>query len=443
MALDRHIARLAKILVDSENITFDEAQAKLRKLTLEVVVSTDATSPAAHAAVLTAVAIGRRTFVGGVSVTGAIDQPLNAAFPLKAENLREAVYSLGASTLDAPPSRIIVIGVAETPSGVWAISTWWNGWRAGTAQTGKAVLGDDDNPLAGIAAAALAVSAAFEAERGHCVDLWCEANLWPVGPGEEAPPFTEVYLPGALWLIGLGNLGQAFLWALAALPYSNPADVSLVLQDRDKVDEENWATSVLVKDEFYGELKTKVAEQWALAKGFDVRRIDRRFHGCDQFEDGDPRIALSGVDKIEARKSMARIGFHCIVDAGLGRTSSDFDRYRVTVFDNVRPIDKHFAEENDKAVDEAIQGYAPYQRLEAEIGTCGMAKVAGASVAAPYVSALAATVAISRLIAIASGCECPTNEVRRLSLAAPSKIAKLAKFEARGFLRAGRPTIIK
>ena len=35
MALDWQIARLSKILVDSEGITFDEAQARLRALTLE------------------------------------------------------------------------------------------------------------------------------------------------------------------------------------------------------------------------------------------------------------------------------------------------------------------------------------------------------------------------------------------------------------------------
>ena len=33
------------------------------------------------------------------------------------------------------------------------------------------------------------------------------------------------YLPSRLWLIGLGNLGQAFAWLLAALPYEDPGQV--------------------------------------------------------------------------------------------------------------------------------------------------------------------------------------------------------------------------
>ena len=344
MALDRQIARLAKILVDSENISFDEAQARLRTLTLEVVVAPEAASPAAHAAILTAVSVASRTFVGGVRVTGAIDQPLNSALPLKAESLAEAASLVGVFGFDGCPSRKVFVGTNGVPAETWVVSPWWSGWSAGIVKQGEARWDAGDNPLSGIAAGALAVGAAFDAQRGRCNDMGAEVDLWPVRSGEIAPQFEEVFLPGALRLIGLGNLGQAFLWTLAALPYATPADVSLVLQDRDKITEENWATSVLVKSEVYGMLKTKVAEQWALDKGFDVRRLDCRLLATDRVDvdNNDPRLALSGVDKIEARKLMAKVGFDCIVDAGLGRTSSDFDKYRVTVFDHVYSIDEHF-----------------------------------------------------------------------------------------------------
>ena len=241
--------------------------------------------------------------------------------------------------------------------------------------------------MPGIAAGALAVGAAFEAERGHRGDFLSEVDLWPVEADEIAPRFAEVFLPGALWLVGLGNLGQAFLWALAALPYANPGDVSLVVQDRDKITEENWATSVLVKDGTYGVLKTTVAECWASDRGFDVRRIDRRLLVSDRLDNNDPRLALSGVDKIEARKLMAEVGFDCIVDAGLGHTFSDFDKYRVTVFDRIRRIDKHFDGQTDQPLEEDILNDDAYRCLVDEIGPCGTAEIAGSSVATPYVSA--------------------------------------------------------
>ena len=441
MALDRQIARLAKILVDSEGISFPEAQARLRALTLEVVVGPDAVSPAAHAAVLTAASVGHRTFVGGVRVAGVIDQPLNSALPLTGPSLGEAAVEVGASAFEGAPSRRIVIGASSAPpDDVWSVEASWDGWRAGIAEPGARVCGAGDNPLAGIAAGALAVGKAFEAQRGRDPDLHSEIDLWPsAGADQQTPGFADIFLPGAVWLIGLGNLGQAFLWALAALPYAHPGDVSLVLQDRDKISEENWATSVLVTDETYGRLKTRTGEVWATAKGFEVRRIDRRLVAVDRLEDDDPCVALSGVDKIEARKLMAEVGFDCIVDAGLGRTAETFDRYRVTVFDRVRSIDKHFADQDDASADEGIPQEDAYQRLLEEVGRCGTAEVAGASVAAPFVSALAATIAVSRLIAVCSGCVCPQNEVGRLSALSSRRLAPAVKIDARGARHAGRP----
>ena len=439
MALDRQIARISKILVDSEKISFDEAQDRLRALTLEIAVGPEATSPAAHAAILTAVSVASRTFVGGVRVTGAVDGCLNSALPLHGESLAEAADLVGASEFDRAASRKILVGTNEMHKTAWFVSPWWNGWRAGTSRSGEARWDGGDNPLPGIAAGALAVGVAFEAEGKPCLDSEGEVDLWPIRAGQKAPRFEDVFLPGALWLVGLGNLGQAFLWALSALPFADPGTVSLVLQDRDVITEQNWATSVLVKDGAYGSLKTKVAELWAAAKGFDARRIDRRLTARDRLEDDDPRLALSGVDSVEARRLMAKVGFDCIVDAGLGRSASDFDRYRVTVFDPTRPIDEHFAGQEDVPAGQDPPKGDAYRTLEAEIGPCGTAEIGGASVAVPYVSALAAAIAVARVIAVTSGCECPTNEVGRLSLIADRKIAQLAAAEGRGIGHVGKP----
>ena len=440
MALDRQIARLAKILVDSENISFDEAQAKLRALTMEIVVGRDAASPAAHAAILTAASVASRTFVGGVRVTGAVDGFVNSALPLRAGSLAEAAAVVGASGFKGTSSQRIFVGANPAAEGGCSVSPWWQGWSAGTAETGESCCDVGDNPLPGIAAGALAVGVAFDVERQRCGELRREVGLWPVAD-TEAPNFAEVFLPGALWLIGLGNLGQAFLWTLAALPYKNPSDVSLVVQDREEVTEENWGTSVLVKEEAYGILKTKVAEGWASDKGFDLRRLDCRLLGSDRLHNDDPRLALSGVDKIEVRKLMATVGFDCIVDAGLGRTASDFDKYRVTVFDRVRSIDKHFVGQTDIPPRVDAPDGEPYHQLASEVGLCGAAEIGGASVAAPYVSAFAAAIAVSRTIAVASGCDCPINEVGRLSLRQCQKIGPLRKVEARGICHSGRPEL--
>lgn len=442
MALDRYISRLAKILVEGEGITFEEAQSRLRALTLEVIVAPDATSPAAHAAALTAVSVGRRTFLGGVRVVGAVDQPLNSALPIRASTLESAIALVGSSPFEGRPSRRIIIGNASLQDNLWSVRTWWKGWHAGASVGQGAPCENSHNPLVGIAAGALAVGSAFEAERGRQVELNSTVDLWPHAEGSTGVPnFDEVFLPSDVWLIGIGNLGQAFLWALASLPYAEPKSVSLVLQDFDRINEENWATSVLVNDDACGVLKTSVGEEWALAKGFQVRRMDKRLLETDRLDTGDPRVALSGLDKLEPRRHLAKVGFDCIVDAGLGRTANEFDRYRVTIFDHERPIDRHFASEQDAAAPLDVPRNPMYEALEHAIGRCGAVEIAGASAAAPYVSAVAAAISISRLIALSSGCKVPANEVGKLSSLSTRKISKVANGDIRSAGHAGRPTI--
>jgi hypothetical protein len=439
MALDRRLSRVSKILVDTDDIGFPDAEARLKALTLEIAIGPQATTPAAHAAILTAVSVGSRTFAGGVKVTGFIDLSLNSCLPLAAKTIGEAAQLVGAKTFDGPPRQRIEFGADAEGAAVGAIFPWWKGWRAGIGARPRASSDAGKNPLAGIAAGAMAVGAAFDAERGLKVTPESEINLWPVGETEEPPDFAEVFLPGALWMIGLGNLGQAYVWALAALPYEDPQKLELVLQDRDRISEDNWGTSVLVHEEVFGQLKTKVAEAFATARGFSVRRVDRRLLQNDRLEDDDPRIALSGVDRVEARKWMARTGFDCIVDAGLGRTADQADRFRVTVFDEHGPIDRHFAKQEDNPNDEKILERDSYKALEADIGRCGASEIGGASTAIPYVSALAAAIAVARLIAIVSSCPCTENEVGKVSNLKSRRKAPSRSISARGARHAGNP----
>jgi len=437
VALEKEIARLSKILVEREGITFEEAQARLRAITLEIVVGEDADSPAAHAATLTAISVGRRAFIGGVRVIGALDQPLKVPYPLTSSILRDAAAEIGAETFAGVPSQRLVIGKRVSHGTHSDVHIWWNGWKAGTAYDVEPC-DDGRNPLSGIAAGALGVGLAFEATRDGSPPA-SSVDLWPVEANGPAPAFKDVFLPGALWVIGLGNLGQAFLWALSGLPYEIPGEVSIVLQDRDKVSAENWATSVLVRDVAYGLQKTRVAEDWALRKGFDVRRVDRWLTATDRLHDDDPRLAFSGVDRIEARKAMAHVGFDCILDAGLGRAAHDYDRYRLTIFDESHSIEQHFEGQTDPQQQNDVPDKEAYRSLAREVGACGAAEIAGASVAAAYVSAVAAASAVARAIAVSSGCGIPRNEVRKLS-EGKVRMSSHIRVNARGVRHAGKPS---
>jgi hypothetical protein len=441
VALEREIARLSKILVDSIGITFEEAQARLRALTLEVVIGYDAGSPAAHAATLTAVSTGRRSFLGGVRVTGQVSQPVITALPYCGMTLGEVCAALGAASFEGEPSFRIFIGGDESGDRRPSATAVWDAWTAGVRSPGErgSVAVDGSNPLAGVAAGGLAVATAFDHARGKNGSLPADIHLWD--PDQGTPAFADVFLPGALWIVGLGNLGQAFLWSLACLPYQDPGDLLLFIQDFDRVTPENWGTSVLVVEEAYGWLKNKSAEAWLEQRGFGVRRIDRRLRAAERLGPGEPSLAFSGVDKVAARRDMANVGFEVIVDAGLGRTAANFDKFGVNVFHAGRRIDDHYAGMSDP-IAEPIPPGAAYEELVASIGQCGAAEVAGASVAAPHVSAVAGAIAVARTIALVSGCKVPPSEVRRLSAGGSRRAATSVAINAPSLIHAGKPAAL-
>ncbi|MBV1692073.1 hypothetical protein KRR38_31490 [Novosphingobium sp. G106] len=426
MALTPELSRLAKMLIDAEGITHEEAETRLRSMTLEIVVGRDAHSVAGHNAILTAVAVGAKSFVGGVAVKLVEDTKLLSTLPVGTTTLRAAIVSLGAIALDAPALATIAIGEVDAGIAIDA-HAWWDGWKAGSSSQPIAQ-GADDNPLTGVVAGAAAVAQAFANLRNAKYPSVSAFDLWPQRTGGEPPAFGSVYFPGSLWLLGLGNLGQAAIWSLSALPYPDPSEVKLVLQDADRISAENWSTSVLVRSGQYGEYKTALSEVWGKAKGFDVRRVDRWLDEHQRVQENEPTLAICGFDSIEARKHIDTCGFDVVVDAGLGRTHTDFDLFRVTIFDRNYSPAAHF--------DDPIKAPAPSPHdYEALLGLdkCGAALFQGIAVAAPFVSSIAAAIAVARAIAISSGAKVPRNEKRRLS--AESRIAPEFLPIARGIIR--------
>jgi hypothetical protein len=412
--IDSETSRIRAALVNSGQYTFDEAEQRLAASRLSIILGGSAAGTAAgQAAFLTAVVTGVRCF-GEVTVLGALDDLLVVPLPLDVKSLAEAAAALGARQTDRPlPNRKVIIGSGIEPGEGWSVQAWWDGWTAGVAPGNNPVaIGRGDCVLAGIAAGALAVGQAFLGEQGDLragrtvqgLSLW-----WP-DLGEHAPcqpDPRQLYLPTSLWFVGLGNLGQAYLWSLILLPYPVPEDVLLYFQDDQTIKKENWGTSVLVKRGHYGLTKTRLAEDWALARKFQVRRIDRRLDARLHRAAYEPGIAIAGLDTMEARRLLGHRGFDYVIDAGLGATSSEYRKFRINVFgaaDN--PID-HFrgVEDPVSKVAQELLKLPAYRELSAtgDDGRCGAATLAETSVAVPFVSAFVGALAISQAMRIASG----------------------------------------
>lgn len=407
--------RLVKHAIDSGVATsVAEAEALFRgyRLTVEI-DGAAADDPVQQATLLTTVALARRVFLGGVTITGALEEPLKLAMPL-GRTLADAVRALGGSVDEAKSdaATIVIGGGARERRDGFCVRTFAAGWRGGILpiHSELEVEGGSAMPLSGMLAAALAVNEAFLFVGGGMPAAGRRAvglSLWRPGPevdwlmpDETEPPLT--FLPSRLWLIGLGHLGQAYLWGLGLLPYQNPSEVALVLQDIDVVTDSTESTSILSDSTIVGKKKTRAMADWAERRGF-ATSIQERLFAADFKRQGDePAVALCGLDNGAGRRALDQVGFDFIVEAGLGRGHRDFRTMRLHVLPGRRPAADMWKEARQG---EKVEDRPAYAKLLADgaLDRCGMTLLAGKAVGAPFVGSVAAALALSEVLRLLHG----------------------------------------
>lgn len=407
--------RLVKHAIDSGTAaSVAEADALFRGYRLAVKFDPSAASdPAQQAALLTTVALGRRVFLGGVTVAGPLDSPLIPTMPF-GRTLADAVRSLG-GTLDDVANEvptIVIGGKARERHGGFCVRTALAGWRGGILPIHSELQpdGEDAMPLSGMLAAGLAVSEAFLHVNGGVpaagrrmlgLSLWHPgSNIDWLQPDESEPALT--YLPSKLWLIGLGHLGQAYLWGLGLLPYQNPAEVNLVLQDIDIITKSTESTSILTDAVMVGEKKTRAMAAWAERRGFATSLNERMFAADFKRQAHEPSVALCGLDNGAGRRALDQVGFDLVVEAGLGRGHRDFRTMRLHVLPGRRPAADIWKQTREG---EKLENRPAYAKLMADgvLDRCGMTLLAGKAVGAPFVGSIAATLALSEVLRMLHG----------------------------------------
>lgn len=405
-------SRVTKALTDAGRVgSFDEAEARLNAVRIDVVLGPDQLVTAAgQAATLTAVAAARKCF-GQVTLVSPEDATLIAPLPL-GRTVLKAARRLGAKVSTQPrknATHSVVIG--HVPGGTgWRLRCWWNRWLSGARAFESEAPGDSRQPLSGIFSAALAVRQVFACvlvgrnilERDVTVSLWTpwqRADLNDLGP-------ERFDVPDKIWLLGLGHLGQAFVWSLCFLP--SHGERVAVLQDDQKVAEENEATSLLVLPGHgeLGERKTRIAAPWLEACGWRTELIERRHLGDIALTDADPPYLLSGLDRLEPRLVLAKHGFPFMIDAGIGHGHADFEGIQIrTIVKGQLPsglwiVSNHFTDAKDGT--KALLNRPAYVELEKHVGACGKVGFAEASVAVPFVGAATGALTIAHAIRLAS-----------------------------------------
>jgi hypothetical protein len=403
--------RLVLGLVEELDLTYPEAEALLQTFTLRIVAHEGiATSAAAQAALLTAINTGQRCFLGGVKVE--IDKAVALKLPFKPYlTLNDAIHYLDAPQVASEVfTETIHIGSpqAEIPSDDWLV--YASGWRGGITVGRHPIVFDydlqRDFSLGGVLAGGLAVHHAF-LRAARLSDRLAEPwgfSLWELGSdwtklASEGPVLNA--LPNAMWMIGLGHLGQAYLWTLALLPYSDPTTCTVMLQDFDRLKLANSSAAMLAQQSDVGVLKSLICANWLRLRGFSQiltcdRRFDERTVRFTSASAEEPHIALCGLDNLEGRRSLSNAAFMHVVDCGLGGSATDFDQVRVHTF----PNSSYRSEELWKTKDIETINEKRLYALNRKEEICGVHALESSkvSISSSFVGAVAASLAIAEVL---------------------------------------------
>lgn len=408
--------RLVKEALDSgAAASLEEAEALFRGYAITFTIDADeAKNPACQAALVTGIALARRVFLGGVSVVGAVDVPLKIPFAHLGRTLAEAVHALGGKVRpDIEPGKpvITVGGATQKKLSEFHVRAVFFGWRGGIvpADSVLALIDADVMPLAPMLAAALAVNEAFlyvRQETGAAGRVPVGMSLWQ--PENRSWLDTQTgdpllrFLPTNLWLIGLGHLGQAYLWGLGLLPYPKSGGLHLVLQDKDIITPSTESTSVLSEMHMAGQKKTRAMAAWAENHGFETSIYERLFDNSCKRRSDEPAIALCGLDNALGRRALDSAGFDFIVEAGLGRGFRDFRTIRLHTLPGTRSALEIWKNTPNA---EDVSSRASYQKLKEEKGLdrCGITLLAGKAVGAPFVGSVAACLVLSEVLRLLHG----------------------------------------
>ncbi len=430
-----NLHRTAKYFMDNGRAESPQAAVELLQtfgLTIQAGVEV-AHSPAHQTALLTLVNTASRTLLGGVEVVGLPDVPCVSGLAPD-HSLGGAVRELGGRPRSSqspnwPCAAIGTTGPITGPGPAWRLT--WEGWRGGVIPAREnAKLGEDDGFA--IAPALAAAACAAEVFAFHAGDHLMAGrrpsglSLWRPGADWRCPDATEprlAFLPSRIWIIGLGNLGQAFCWLLGCLPFPAGGQALAVLQDFDSITTANESTSLLTSPRYVGRKKTRVIADWLEMRGFSTVIEERRFGAWTQRTAEEPGAALCGVDNALARAAVEKAGFGLVVEAGLGAGPQGFRNISMHTFPASRTAADIWSDRDGPALN--TEKMPAYQSLRREgMDTCGLAQLASRTVAVPFVSLTAGCLVISELLRRLHGGQ--AVEVLSLSMLSPDDIEMVA-----------------
>jgi hypothetical protein len=436
-AHDSEISRISKLLIDRDQLDPDVILKRRQAHAVTLSCGDDvATSYTLQLAVLTAATTATRCFPGAVHIAISprlADAPL-LIWPWLRLTFGQAVHRiLGPVALQSggsTPSRFLVFGDGPVKRG--ALRVTFDGWiaKVGPVELVGRLQEREYFSGSGVLAAALALSEVFLsfAEVSlHATRRAVGLSLWRPDLDTDNPESVGIpveFIPKSVWILGLGHLGNAYLWTLATLPYTDPKSAEFALLDFDKVVKYNIETGVLFANTSINRFKAHACDQWLAEHGFDQTRVvERRFDTKFDLQEGEPRLAFCGFDTNPARRDLDG-KFPRVFESGLGGTLNNYDTISFHSLPNPRTTIQLWPDLSDaerKKIEaeqeRAAAANAGYQKLRDDI--CGRRELAGKSVAVPFVGLTAASIVLAEAVRLAH--DGPAYHDLRISLGTPSK----------------------
>ncbi|MBI2744526.1 MAG: ThiF family adenylyltransferase [Burkholderiales bacterium] len=413
-----NLSRVDKLRVDRDQLSPEESRVGRAAGVPGIVVGEDAaTSEYLQIALLTAVNLARKSFNAPVPVQA--PKCVWEAICLTAlggqERLGAALLEIGAFEASIRETALCLL-IGNGPLVPRSLRLTFDGWLIGVGPS-SSMPRMQERPfctLAAIAAAAIGVGEAFSHWAGINVAATrqdIKLSLWRPDLSADDPKSignTVQECPESLELFGLGHLGQAYLWAIASLPFEDRSKVRLYLCDDDEVELPNLETGALLTPSDIGKRKSRALSQWLEKRKFVTklieRFIDEKYRRCS----AEPVIALSGFDNNEARQFLSSAGFDLLIDSGLGGEATNFDSVSVRAWPQDKdastlwPLEDDLAREKREAKQrERIASNSAYEDLAPD--ECGRLLVTGKAVAVPFVGAIASVLVLAEVLRACNG----------------------------------------
>jgi hypothetical protein len=389
--------RLAHLLMRGDgHAGYDEARRRLDRAALVLTADAAAVLPCGQAALLTAAECGVRMFSGRVYL-GSDFGDATAVGQLCRWPIRRHLELAGCRPTNAPEHAITLHVGADRRRMQHGAMCWTDGWAGLVGIEAPAGPPSGGNEISGVLSGAMGIGEVFRsAVLGDKLACRRTSRMSALSPGrEDIDDINLAYLPAAFWMLRIGNLGQAALWTIGLLPYSDPGLVSLFLQDADKSELSNLAVQVLTKPSWIGRKKARSAASWAEVRGFGTTIIENKLVEGTKRSADEPGLALVGVDNLAARRAAAGSTFDLVLDAGLGATPSEIFDIRIHGFPGARSPEQAWPEPDlqpEIPLDASLQELVDAGRID----RCGALTIAGRSLGVPSTAVAAAAIQVAQ-----------------------------------------------